>query len=196
MFYTKLIEALLVGDSEGIGNFSKKVSVLLVDYLKLRLMAEESDAQDASQQTMLMLFEMGTNQKIDNTEHAAPYILRMLRNEYYKLLKSRSMAAERIEPYREQYFPPNQVADLSLQDMTQILEKCVKRLSRKHRELYNYLVQNPDHSVEHISKTFSISKSNASTRKSRLVKVLRECVKSGNDGMVSTTKDLNLSALL
>jgi RNA polymerase sigma factor (sigma-70 family) len=197
MIYTDFIEALLVGDSVSVGKLSNRICVLLVDYLKLRVMAEEADAQDASQQTMLHLLEMGTNQKIENTSHAAPYILKMLRNNYYKILNSRrSFAAENIEPYHEQLIQPNQITDLSRLEKSTILDKCVKRLTRKNRELYMYLAHNPNHSVDHIAKAFGISRSNASTRKSRMVKILRDCVESGRDGMVSTTIELDTSDFL
>jgi RNA polymerase sigma factor (sigma-70 family) len=187
MIYTKLIEALLVGDSRGISEYSQRVCELLVDYLKLRMMAEEADAQDASQQTMLLLFEMGSDQKIDNSQYAASYILKMLRNEYYRLMKSRrTVVAEKIEPYMEQHSLPNQIEDFKQDERKIILDKCVEKLSEKNKELFYYLAQNPDHSIEYIARSFKISISNASTRKSRLMKILRKCVGSRKNGKATS----------
>lgn len=156
----------------------KEIEKLMKGYLMVRYNAQICDAEDATQQTILSLYTMVKNNKKVIIEKSDNYFLTVLRNEYFKIIKSRrSIFMESVDIYEDTSIKDT-LTVLSNQDERRVLRECINQLSPRHREYIEYLINRPEADSESFALEFGMTISNAWTVKHRLIQHLSKCVES------------------
>ncbi|HAC14509.1 MAG TPA: hypothetical protein DCE78_00985 [Bacteroidetes bacterium] len=160
----------------------------MVMFLKYQHGADEIDAMDATQETLYILFKMWKKNELDNVKAHKAYMFKILRNQYFKMIRDRSMYShEPIESYLEK-IESNTVEDFSEKENIQLLTECITKLSSKHQKYINYWLNNQNPNTIEFSEKFDISTSNAWTIKHRLITILKKCVLKKLNGYVGCDK--------
>lgn len=141
----------------------------------LRLSASEMDANDATQQTLLIFYERWKNKPLIKVDNPYSYVITTLRREYYKIQKMHAWT-ESIEPYVDNSTEPNQLEELLKNDRHGIITNCLAKLNNRNKQFMEFIFENPDASTDVIAKHFKLSQNNVSTRKHRLFKLIGTCV--------------------
>jgi len=141
-----------------------------------RYQVSENDADDAVQETMLVLFERSKNNKLKPSRNPVAYVYTVLRHECFKLLRASSQVCEPDESYFAQVAEPNQLSDINLEEYQRIIAECMGCLSEFNYNFLSYTVEHPEKSSEEIAARFGIKPNNISIRKFRLRKFVYNCV--------------------
>lgn len=175
MVYNNFIKALSEGDDAKIDCVCKQITPILKRHLMSRLSASEMDANDATQQTLLIFYERWKNKPPNKVKNPYSYVITILRREYFKIKKMHAWT-ESIEPYMDNSVEPSQTESLYKNDADGILVKCLSKLNENNRLFVEFIIANPDANTVAIAKHFQLSKNNVSTRKHRLLKIIIGCV--------------------
>jgi DNA-directed RNA polymerase specialized sigma24 family protein len=153
-----------------------EIEKVLRTYLMIRFKAQLCDAEDATQQTILALYSMVKDNEEAIYEKSDSYFLTVLRNEYFKIMKSRrSIFMESVDIYEDTSIMDT-FSVLISKDEQRVLKECIDALPIKHREYIEYWIQRPEADSESFALEFDMSISNAWTIKHRLVQHLNKCV--------------------
>ena len=158
----------------------------MVMYLKYQHGADETDAMDATQETLYILFKMWKKNELENVKAHKAYMFKILRNQYFKMIRDRSMYTnEPIESYLEKIesYPNEEFSD---NESIQLLADCISKLSSKHQKYINYWLKEHNPNTGEFSELFDITTSNAWTIKHRLITILKKCVLKKLNGYVSS----------
>ncbi len=138
--------------------------------------AVQEDAEDCAQNTLILVIEKIKEGKINNPDSIIYYLFRTAKNDYLKLVeKKRSYNYDELPPSHSQN--ADQLRNLIDAEKNRILQFCMSKLKDDHYEYINYWFAKPDSTAEKAAEVFKISESNAWTKKHRIIKLLRECVK-------------------
>lgn len=153
-----------------------EIERVMVGYLKVRYKAQESDAKDAAQQTILALYNTVKDNDYALNEKSDSYLLTVLRNEFFRIKKdSRSILMEPLQDYADSASEDN-IDVLIDEDEQDVLRECIGTLSEKNKRYIDYLMLLPEADSESFANEFNISVSNAWTIKHRLIQILNKCV--------------------
>lgn len=156
----------------------------MVMYLKYQHGANETDAMDATQETLYILIKMWKKNELENIKAHKAYMFKILRNQYFKMIRDRSMyTQEPIESYLEKLesYP---IEDFNEKESIQLLTECISKLSQKHQEYINYWLRENNPTTLEFSELFDTSTSNAWTIKHRMITILKKCIQKKLNGYV------------
>jgi DNA-directed RNA polymerase specialized sigma24 family protein len=157
----------------------------MVRNLILQYGSDETDANDATQETLYILIRLWQNQKRFSIKEQRAYLFRILRNEYFKILRDRArMTGEPIEPYNET-LGSKEMEIMTDMEQKQLLDGCIKQLTEKHQGYITYWIESENPSAVDFSEKFSVTVSNAWTIKHRLILILGRCVQKKHQIKVS-----------
>src|SRR5690606_16502271 len=104
----------------------------MIKFLKYQHGADETDAMDATKETLYILFKMWKKNDFEHIKAQKAYMFKILRNQYFKILRDRSMyVQEPIDPYLEK-IASHQMDDFIEKENAQLLADCISKLSSKH----------------------------------------------------------------
>jgi hypothetical protein len=176
MLFYLLYRVLTTDDFQVASQKWKEIEKVLIAHLIIRYKAQLCDAQDATQQTILSLFTMVKNNKNVIFEKSDNYFLTVLRNEYFKIVKSRrAVFMESIDIY-EDTSTIDTFSILINKEEKRVLKECIKTMLPKHRGYMEYWIQRPDADSESFALEFDMTVANAWTVKHRLIQYLNKCV--------------------
>jgi RNA polymerase sigma factor (sigma-70 family) len=182
MSYKLLVVALLRGNQEEIDLHLKELRSGLVGYLQVRMRASEHDAEDAVQQTFLVLLERGSANQLAEIENPGGYIKTILKNEYLKIIrKSAHFSSEPIELYLDSSSEQDQLDILVTKERLEILHDCINKMTAYNRRFIKYCMSHAKIDTNEIANYFSISISNAWSRKFRIIQWLSKCFAKRNN---------------
>lgn len=176
MLIEKFIASLIEGNEPAVAETAADIHRKLKQYLIYRFRVSENDAEDAVQETMLVLFERSRNNKLKPPRNPVAYVYTVLRHECFKLLRASSQVCEPDESYFAQVAEPNQLSDINLEEYSRIIAECMSCLSEFNYSFLSYTMEHPEKNAEEIATRFGIKSSNISIRKFRLKKFVYNCV--------------------
>lgn len=175
MDFSNLVDAVNNNDRERVSAMLNKLSPMLIKYLRIRMNADQVDAEDCAQQTILQTLESIEEDNIRDPERIYSYILTICKNFYLKMVEpSREFNYEDLPDHSAR--SPDQISQLINEDKQRILEYCMEQLSEDYRLFIEYWFDNPGSDAQEVAGHFDISVNNAWTRKHRVIKMLNECV--------------------
>lgn len=188
MLFYLLYRVLTTDDFRVASQKWSEIEKVLMAHLIIRYKAQFCDAQDATQQTILSLYTMVKNNENVIFEKSDSYFLTVLRNEYFKIIKSRrAVFMESIDSY-EDTSAMDTFSVLINKEEKRVLKECIKTMLPKHRGYMEYLIQRPDADSESFAAEFDMTVSNAWTVKHRLVQYLNKCVSTKMNEIKSINK--------
>ena len=148
-------------------------------FIRSVLGAGEETARDCAQEAYSKVYSKIISKELDKMEDVFAYMIRSSRNEYFmKLRKEKFEVPIDESKYRE-------IADkdeksvidvLSSEDDQKLLNHCISRLKKKHREFFNAVMDYINEDDKVAAELVGITYGSFRTRKSRIVDMLRECV--------------------
>lgn len=178
MTYNLLVEALLRGNQEDADKYLRELNEALIGYLLVRMRANRHDAEDAAQQTVLVLLELRMSKNLRDIENPGGYIKTILKNEYIKVKrKSANISSEPVEDYSLVFDGPDQLDVLVTNERLEILRECISKMSDFNRRFIEYCMSKTRIDTSEIARFFKITVSNAWSRKFRIIQWLAKCFK-------------------
>lgn len=178
--YSEMVYALKEGDKVKADSLLKELSFRLKDYLQVVLGANKEDAEECSQEALLIVYEQIMQDNINDEKRIFSYLLTVCRNEYFSMRKNRW--AKDTDPmgdpsnYEHHLVgPAEQVEKLQDEERQKILEACLNKLSEEARTFIEYLLEKPKTTTKEASKYFDMSEANVRTTKSRILSRLHHC---------------------
>ncbi|MBN2731145.1 MAG: sigma-70 family RNA polymerase sigma factor [Balneolaceae bacterium] len=175
--YSELVTALQNHKNGDASRLLKELVPRLHYYLKVRLDAAPSDAEDAVQQALLNTYEKIMQDEIKNKKYIYKYILTACRHAYVRLVRNEDRFRGEPSDYTGLLVSKEQqVLNLLDKDRQQILEECLQKLRDKSREFITYIMRHPEATTKGLSERFLLSESNVRVKKSRIINDLSHCV--------------------
>ena len=180
MNYAPLVKAIQEGDQKAANRLIEQARPVLVRMLMARMNASQEDAEDAVQKMFLYVIEAIQEDRIENPTGFLSYMIITCRHNYLKARNGLSFTPL-DDLIHEPSESPDQVDRLMSEDQYRILTECLEQLSEENRQIFSYWLQKPEASAIDVSERFGISKSNAWTKKHRILNKVRKCFKSKLD---------------
>lgn len=174
MEYSELVTAIKEDDSEKINKLLARLRPRLLAFLRIHLNANEADAQDCAQESLLISLKIIEEDRIDNPDQVVSYILSTCKNVYLKMLKKRREKSI-DEVSEDQLHPPRQLKSLLNEEQKRLLEWCMGQLKKEYQNFMQYWFKYPNAHANSVANHFNMSVNNVWTRKHRLIKKLNEC---------------------
>ncbi|MEX0995189.1 MAG: sigma-70 family RNA polymerase sigma factor [Balneolaceae bacterium] len=177
MNYAPLVKAIQEGDQETANRMISEATPILIRMLRVRMNASREDAEDAVQKMFLYIIEAIQDNRIQNPSGLLSYMIISCRHNYLKEVESEHTGylEDRVN---ELASSPDQLSNLVNKEIQKIHLECINKLKSPYKSFYIYCLQHEDAEASEIAKEFNISVSNVWTRKHRILKRVRECVKS------------------
>ena len=138
--------------------------------------ADETDANDATQETMYVLIRLFSQNDVEGIRTKKSYIFAILKHQYFKLLRERvRMTGESIELY-ENKLVAMESDSYTEREARNLLKNCISKLTEKHQTYVRYWIENEKASASDFSARFDVTLTNAWTIKHRLIAILEKCV--------------------
>lgn len=175
MDYSKFVDAVKTNDKAALDTLVRKISAVLKSFLIVRLGVGPEDAEDCTQNTLLLAVEKIREDKLNNPDSIIFYLFTTAKNDYLKLLASRkdgrheSLQGDLSEE-------PAQLNKLLSKEKKKFLKQCVESLKEDYKNYIQYWLENPDKEAIDVANKFGISVNNAWTKKHRIIQVLKDCI--------------------
>lgn len=176
MNYSELVTAIKEDDSEKINKLLAGLRPRLLAFLRIHMNANEADAQDCAQESLLTTIKIIEEDRIDDPDQVVSYILSTCKNVYLKMLKKRREKS--IDEVSEDHLhSPRQLKSLLNEEQKRLLEWCMGQLKKEYQKFMQYWFKHPNAHANGVANRFNMSVNNVWTRKHRLIKKLNECYK-------------------
>lgn len=179
MDYSQLVTAIREEDSSKASELIKAFTPRLTSFLLIHMKADKNIAEDCAQETFLITIETIRKGKLRYPESITTFMLSTCRNTYLKMQNKRREQLFQDVPTDGGYVAP-QFDELVEKERMNILEWCIKRLTRSYREFIRFWLEHPEQQAEVVADHFDITVNSAWTRKHRILKKLNECYQKKN----------------
>lgn len=174
MDYSRFVYAVKDNDIEELETMATIITAVLIKFLKVRIGVNHQDAEDAAQNTLLLVIEKIRKEKLKNPDSIIFYLFKTAKHEYFKAQKK--IKEPTIEEIPESYSSsPDQLHTLLNEEKLNILHSCLSALKPEFKKYITYWFDNPADETSVVADHFGISVSNAWTKKHRILKVLKDC---------------------
>lgn len=173
--YSELVEALTKGNDVQAGKLLKEIIPRLEEYLKVVMNAEKTAAEECAQQALVDVFDQIRKNNIKHNKSILAYLITACRHEYIRYSKKQHKFNYDEGTFGLMIEPERQIANLLDKERQRILEECLEELGEESREFIEYFMNKPYASTDEAVEIFNISKSNARTRKHRILGRLHDC---------------------
>lgn len=177
MNYAPLVKAIQEGDQETANRMISEATPILIRMLVVRMNATREDAEDAVQKMFLYIIEAIRDDKIQNPSGLLSYMIMSCRHNYLKKVES-DHPAYLDDRVNKLSCSPDQLSNLLNKEIQRIHIDCINQLKKHNRSFYIYCLKHEEAEASEIAEHFGISVNNVWTKKHRILKKVRECVKS------------------
>ncbi len=174
MEYSELAAAFSENNTSKINSLLAKLRPRLIRFLHIHMNASLEDAEDCTQDALLISLETIREGKMRDTEYLVSFLLSTCRNNYLNLQNKRKPRLTGQDPDKTLQ-PPGQLSELLDKEKKDILAQCLEKLSDNYRSFINYWFSNPDSEAEKAAVYFKMSVENVWTKKHRIIKKLNLC---------------------
>lgn len=175
--YSGLIDAILRDDKDAVNYLSSDLMKRVMIYLRVRMGAPESIAEECAYQAFSDVFEMIRNDRISDKKSIFKYFLTASRNEYLRFRKIEQRSD--LDPSYSENFIPEPAQQLKLlidEERQKQLKKCLQRLSDTNRNFILTFFSSDAVNLLEISEKFNFSYAKTRTLKTRIMQELQKCV--------------------
>ncbi len=175
--YSGLIDAILRDDRTVVDKLSSELMKRVILYLKVRMGAPESIAEECAYQAFSDVFEMIRNDRISDKKSIFKYFLTASRNEYLRFKKIEQRSD--LDPTLTENFlpePASQLEKLIDDERQKQLKKCLQQLPETNRNFILTFFSAASVNLLEISKRFNFSYAKTRTLKTRIMQELQRCV--------------------
>ncbi len=174
MDYARFVYAVQNNDTEELASMVSVITAVLIKFLKVRMGASQADAEDTTQNTLMLVTEKIQSDQLNNPDSIIYYLFTTAKNDYLK-----SQAKLRESNYDEvpesHSLEGDQLTKLLDEEKMSVLRTCLNELKPKFKEYITYWFQHPGDETAVVADHFGISISNAWTKKHRILKLLKDC---------------------
>lgn len=175
--YSELVNALQNHQAGDANRLLRELVPRLHYYLKVRMDASPTDAEDAVQQALMNTYEKIMQDEIRDKQYIYKYILTACRHAYVRLIRNDDRFQGELSDYKElMASQEQQVANLLDIDRQEVLEACLQKLREKSRTFITYIIQHPTATTKALGERFGLSEANVRVKKSRIISDLSHCV--------------------
>lgn len=175
--YSDLIEAILRDDRTAANELSSELMNRVIFYLKIRLGAPQSIAEECAYQAFSDVFEMIKNDKINDKKTILKYFIIASRNEYLRFKKIEQRAG--LDPASKEFLipePAEQLHSLIDDERQKQLKKCLKQLPDIHQRFILAFFSHKTLNLQDLAKEYNYSYAKTRTLKTRIIQTLQDCV--------------------
>jgi len=179
--YSGLIDAILRDDSTAVDELSSDLMDRIILYLRIRMGAPQSIAEECAYQAFSDVFEMIRNDRITDRKSIFKYFLTASRNEYLRFKKIEQRSD--LDPsYAEYQFPEPalQLQNLIDEERQKQLKKCLQTLSESNRSFILTFFSSTSVNLLEVAERFNFSYAKTRTLKTRIMQELQKCVQKNN----------------
>ncbi|MEX0770665.1 MAG: sigma-70 family RNA polymerase sigma factor [Balneolaceae bacterium] len=176
MNYAPLVKAIQEGDQETANRMIAEATPILIRMLRVRMNASREDAEDAVQKMFLYIIEAIQENRIENPSGLLSYMIMSCRHNYLKEVES-DPPGYLDDQVNDLSCSPDQLSNLLNEEIQRIHIECIDKLKKPYRSFYIYCLTHEEAEASEIAKVFGISVNNVWTRKHRIFKKVRECVR-------------------
>lgn len=174
MDYSRFVYAVQNNDTEELDSMVSVISAVLIKFLKVRMGATHADAEDTTQNTLMLVTEKIRSDQLNNPDSIIYYLFTTAKNDYLKTrAKIKEPTFDDIPESHSQ--EADQLHRLLDEEKMGILRKCLSELKPRFKEYITYWFQNPGDETAVVAEHFGISVNNAWTKKHRIIKLLKDC---------------------
>ena len=148
----------------------------VVEYLKNKFQICQEDAEDAVQNTILILLEKKEQELLDKMENITAYTYAILKNECFKIIRHQHRMSYSVEEKLSTYKASDPLNELHYAERMAMLNGCLSHMTEANKKFFLFIIHNPEKSDDEVATYFGIKKSNVYTRKHRLQKIISNCV--------------------
>lgn len=151
-------------------------------YLSSVMKANDETAKDCAQQAFEKVYTKIVEESITDINDVFGYLIRSARNEYLMILRKDK---DKVEvPSEYSYFSgiigttgDDVVGSIYSEEKEKLLEYCISKLKKRKRTFFLQVLKFINEKDKDVAEKLNMSHGNFRTRKSRVIDVLRECVK-------------------
>lgn len=175
--YSRLIDAILRDDRKAVDMLSSDLMNRVILYLKIRMGAPQSIAEECAYQAFSDVFEMIRNDRISDKKSIFKYFITASRNEYLRFKKIEQRTDLDLS-YIENFFPEpeKQLQGLIDEERQKQLKKCLQLLTETNRSFILTFFSSTSVNMLDISEKFNFSYAKTRTLKTRIMQELQKCV--------------------
>ncbi|MBP3193208.1 sigma-70 family RNA polymerase sigma factor [Natronogracilivirga saccharolytica] len=175
--YSNLIEAVLRDDRKTANMLSSDLMKKVILYLKVRMGAPQSIAEECAYQAFSDVFEVIRNDKITDRKSVFKYLLTASRNEYLRYVKSEKRAdVDLLEKQDVIPEPASQLENLIDEERQKKLKICLEKLAPDHKRFIMNFFSVKNINLMEMGEKFGFSYAKTRTLKTRIMKELHHCV--------------------
>lgn len=168
--------AVKSGDDRGVSRYMSILTPRLIRYLELQMGAHRKDARDVVHQSMAYICEGILQGQITLGEGLFKYMQLTCRHAYIKLTRDRGRSKELSSIVGDAAVKYDHLDAMLHKEKQSILNGCIKKFSPENQAFIRFLIECPGCDPVDISERFGLSLSNVYTKKSRILKLLAECI--------------------
>lgn len=174
MDYSKFVAAVLKDDRKELNEITPIISRVLIKFLIVRMNASPEDAEDSSQNTLLLAINKIKNDKLDNPDVIIYYLFTAAKNDYLKQHHKNNKTSS-LNPSTTHVMDAQQLENLLEKERYTVLKRCLEELDKESHHYINFWFENPDMDSTNVADHFNISLNNAWTKKHRIIQTLKRC---------------------
>lgn len=173
-------ELITSADTSEINRISKLFIQRMALYLASVMKANEETAMDCAQQAFEKVYTKIIEGSITDVNDIFGYLIRSARNEYLMVLRK-----DKVEvPSEYSYFSDvigttgdDVIGTLYSKEREKLLQYCINKLKKGKRTFFLQVLKFINEKDKDVAKKLNMSHGNFRTRKSRVIEVLRDCVR-------------------
>ena len=174
MDYSRFVYAIQNDDAQELASIVSVITAVLIKFLKVRMNASHHDAEDAAQNTLMLVTDKIKSGKLNNPDSVIYYLFTTAKNDYLKTIAKIKEPTfdEAPETHAQE---GDQLTRLLDEEKMSVLKTCLAELKADFKAFISYWFRNPNDDTAVVADYFGISVSNAWTKKHRILKLLRDC---------------------
>lgn len=175
--YSQLIEAILRNERKAADELAASLIERVVIYLKVRMGAPQSVAEECAYQAFSEVFEIIRKDRIEDKKSIFKYFIIAARNEYIRLQNSEhKLDMDSTEMNSSLYEPAAQLQNLIDEERQKLLKQCLDKLSDLNKRFILTFFSDKSVNMIKIAQKFGFSYGKTRTLKTRIVQELNQCV--------------------
>lgn len=172
-----LYHAVINGDKRGMDRYINTLTPTLIRYLQNQMGATVSDAKEVVNHSLAYVCDGILQGQISFGDGFLKYIQLTCKHAYIKHVQELKRTVSLSNVVQDPVVKYDHLDTLLQKEREIILQRCILKFSPENQEFIRFLMNQPGCDPIDISVKFGLKIGNVYTKKSRILKLLGECVK-------------------